>query len=111
MASTPPSVAPNSPVRDRTTGSVNGMAKLDANYGLAIICRLLPPPEMVNTQDAKPFVRCAVSRKLLSSRNSFLITPTPGWDQEEAIRPLAKTRGKRAANRWQSTRLHKGDRP
>ena len=38
MASTPPSVAPNSPVRDRTTGSVNGMAKLDANYGLAIIC-------------------------------------------------------------------------
>ena len=24
MASTPPSVAPNSPVRDRTTGSVNG---------------------------------------------------------------------------------------
>ena len=62
--------------------------------------------------NAKPFVRCDVSRfKLLSSRNSFLITPTPGWDQEEAIRPLAKTRGKRAANRWQSTRLHKGDRP
>ena len=62
--------------------------------------------------NAKPFVRCAVSRfKLLSSRNSFLITPTPGWDQEEAIRPLAKTRGKRAANRWQSTWLHKGDRP
>ena len=47
-----------------------------------------------------------VNVKLLSSRNSFLITPTPGWDQEEAIRPLAKTRGKRAANRWQSTRLH-----
>ena len=33
MAFLPPSVAPNSPVRDRTTGSVNGFAKLDANLG------------------------------------------------------------------------------
>ena len=47
MASTPPSVAPNSPVRDRTTGSVNGylMMMMRASFGdnMHLVPRALHP--------------------------------------------------------------------